>query len=125
MNRLQFVAGVALLFSLGCAGVKSGVSTGGSGGQGATVGVDAGTNHPTTGSGGSHVTGTGGSPVVTGSGGSSADAACTSTVTCTPVGGEYCGTIGNGCPGGSINCGACPGDQTCGSQGICLGGRAA
>src|SRR6185369_16689077 len=67
-------------------------------------------------------TGTGGTTVVTGSGGSGADAACTSTVTCTPAGGEYCGTIGNGCPGGSINCGACPGDQTCGSQGICLGG---
>ena len=43
MNRLHFFAGVALLLSLGCAGVKSGVSTGGSGGQGAGVGVDAGT----------------------------------------------------------------------------------
>ena len=124
MNRLHCVAGVTLLFSLGCAGVKSGVSTGGSGGQGANVGagVDAGNDHPKTGSGGSSVGGTGGSPGVTGSGGSSADAACTSTVTCTPPGGEYCGTIGNGCPGGSINCGACPGDETCGGQGICLGG---
>src|SRR5580698_3726813 len=52
MNRLHFVASVALLFTLGCAGLKSGVSTGGSGGQGAGVGVDGGNGHPT-GSGGS------------------------------------------------------------------------
>src|SRR5580692_157225 len=101
MNRLRLVAGVALLFALGCAGVKSGVSaTTGSGGSGASGGVDGGPNHPT-GSGGSAVTGTGGTTVVTGSGGSSPDAGCTSTVTCTPAGGEYCGTIGNGCPGRS------------------------
>ena len=68
------------------------------------------------------MTGTGGTFVTTGSGGSSPDAGCTSTVTCTPVGGEYCGTIGNGCPGGSIDCGTCPGTQVCSDEGICLGG---
>jgi hypothetical protein len=38
--------------------------------------------------------------------------ACKPT-TCQPVGGTYCGTIGNGC-GGTLECGPCPTGQTCG-----------
>ena len=29
---------------------------------------------------------------------------------CTPAGGRYCDTIGNGCPGGRLECGACGAD---------------
>jgi hypothetical protein len=35
--------------------------------------------------------------------------------TCSPPGGNYCGTIGNGC-GGTRDCGLCPGTQVCGSR---------
>jgi hypothetical protein len=125
MNRLHFVAAVALLFSLGCAGVKSGVSTTtGSGGSGASVGVDGGAGHPQ-GSGGTGVTGSGGSTTVTGNGGSSPDAACTSTVSCTPPGGEYCGTIGNGCPGGSITAAPAPAIRPAAARGSASAARAA
>src|SRR6185437_15616175 len=121
MNRLRLLRGIALagLLAGGCAGVnnKASSSTGGSSGNAGTSGA-AGHQAAT---GGSGALGTGGSPVVTGAGGSSPDAGCTSTVTCTPPGGEYCGTIGNGCPGGSITCGACPGDGVC-TNGLCLGG---
>src|SRR5215467_8592533 len=116
MKRPHIVLAIALgALAFGCAaGVKSNGSP--TGGRGGTTGVDAGSDHPT-GSGGSQVTGSGGSTVVTGSGGSGdVDMSCTPNVSCTPPGGEYCGTIGNGCPGGSINCGACPGDQVCGGQ---------
>ena len=41
-----------------------------------------------------------------------ADGGCTSTVTCTPPNGRYCGVIGNGCFG-TIDCGACPTGQMC------------
>ena len=34
------------------------------------------------------------------------------SVTCTPIGGQYCGTIGDGC-GAKMACPACPGDSTC------------
>ena len=121
MNRLRFLRGIALagLLAGGCAGVnnKASSSTGGSSGNAGTSGA---AGHPAA-TGGSGALGTGGSPVVTGAGGSSPDAGCTSTVTCTPPGGEYCGTIGNGCPGGSITCGVCPGDGVC-TNGLCLGG---
>ena len=121
MQRLHVVAAVALgatlSFSLGCAGVKTQTSLTGSGGRTGAGGSGAAAGQPGAGSG------TGGTSVTTGSGGSNnPDAACTSSVTCTPVGGEYCGMIGNGCPNGSIDCGTCPGTQVCGSAGICLGG---
>jgi hypothetical protein len=38
-----------------------------------------------------------------------------------PAGGQYCGKIGNGCRGGSLECGACAGDSVC-SGGLCVGG---
>ena len=40
--------------------------------------------------------------------------------TCMPVGGTYCGQIGDDC-GGSIDCGVCTGDWTC-EQHVCVGG---
>jgi hypothetical protein len=36
-------------------------------------------------------------------------------LTCTPVGGQFCGRIGDGC-GGAVECGACPGHQVCGAR---------
>ena len=66
--------------------------------------------------------GTGGNtPVITIDGGGSSDAACTPSTTCAPAGGQYCGKIGNGCKGGSLECGACAGDGVC-TGGICIGG---
>ena len=47
-------------------------------------------------------------------------AACTSTVTCTPDGGQYCGEIGDGC-GDDIDCGPCSGDWVCEDH-VCVGG---
>ena len=60
-------------------------------------------------------------PVITIDGGGSSDAACTPSTTCAPAGGQYCGRIGNGCKGGSLECGACAGDGVC-TGGICIGG---
>jgi len=107
-----------------CAGVKqmpgttgTGGGAGGSTGKGGTVGTGGGAGG-STGSGGSSVTGNGGSsPVDAGP-----DVPCVPTVTtCTQPGGTYCGTIGNGCAGGSLDCGACPSGYTC-TNGICIGG---
>jgi hypothetical protein len=117
-------AGVALTLALGCsAGVRA--TSGSAGSSGADAGVDrpnvvgtAGTSGPSGvggAAGGGGTTGTGGGPQP-----------CTPSVTCTPAGGRYCNTIGNGCPGGSLACGACPGDATCSggatAPGICVGG---
>ncbi|HMJ52841.1 MAG TPA: hypothetical protein VK540_12220 [Polyangiaceae bacterium] len=41
---------------------------------------------------------------------------CTPIV-CDPLGGNYCGTIGDNC-GGSLSCGPCPGGWTCGGAGV-------
>ena len=45
--------------------------------------------------------------------GAAADAGTCKAATCNPVGGQYCGAIGDGC-GASLNCGNCPSGQTCG-----------
>ena len=78
----------------------------------------------TAGTGGSTTTGLGGFGGTTGTGGTGG--ACTPTYTCTPAGGQYCNTIGNGCKGQKLECGACPGDATCSggatAPGICIGG---
>ena len=74
----------------------------------------------TTGAAGSSATaGTGGGIVIATDAGT--DAACTPSVTCKPAGGQYCGKIGNGCKGGSLECGACAGDGVC-TAGLCIGG---
>ena len=46
--------------------------------------------------------------------GSGADACL--PITCTPVGGRYCGKIGDGC-GQDLDCGGCPVGETCGGGG--------
>ena len=95
-----------------CAGVKQKAT-----GTDAAMPGAGGTGPGTTGSGGSKTTGSGGTSATGGGSGSDAgasDAACVPTVTtCTQPGGTYCGTIGNGCPDGSVDCGACASGYTC------------
>ncbi len=47
------------------------------------------------------------------------DDAC-DPLSCTPPGGQYCGTVGNGCLG-TMECPACTGDWVC-DDGLCKGG---
>jgi hypothetical protein len=104
-----------------CAGVKQKSS-----GPDAAVGTGTG-GGPGSGTGGSGVTGSGGSSATggangTGTDGGAPDGPCVPTVTsCTQPGGTYCGTIGNGCAGGEVDCGACQTGYTC-TNGICIGG---
>jgi hypothetical protein len=114
-----------LVVSLGCAKVTSSPPPGSGGATGGAGRGAAGSSA----TGAAGATGAGGTTaVITGAAGSTvggtdagADAACTPSVSCTPMGGRYCGKIGNGCPGGSIECGTCPGDGVC-SAGLCIGG---
>ncbi|MGC4087731.1 MAG: hypothetical protein QM756_07510 [Polyangiaceae bacterium] len=79
-------------------------------------------------SGGSSSVSNGGSTSSTGQGGSSvivgtAGAATIPTdcqVSCTPLGGQYCGEIGDKC-GNKVSCGNCSGDWVC-QEGLCVGG---
>jgi hypothetical protein len=98
------------------AGGATGVITGGAGRAGGATGTAG-----ATGSAGSVGTITGAAGTSGGGADAGGDAACMPTVSCTPAGGRYCGKIGNGCPGGSIECGACPGDNVC-MAGLCVGG---
>jgi hypothetical protein len=118
--------GVALTLALGCsAGVKQ--TAGSAGSQGTDAAADTpiivgtGGSGGATGIGGVFGTGTAGTVGTGGTGG-----ACTASVNCDPPGGRYCNTIGNGCKGGKVECGACPGDGTCSggaiAPGICIGG---
>jgi hypothetical protein len=114
----------ALALAIGCsAGVKQ-TNTGTAGSTGTDAGVDRPMVVGTAGTGGSTTTGLGGFGGVTGAGGTGG--ACVPTYTCTPAGGQYCNTIGNGCKGQKLECGACPGDATCSggatAPGICVGG---
>jgi hypothetical protein len=89
------------------------VGAGGTGGMAGTTGA-GGSNM---GRGGGGLISVGGSTGAGGTGG-----ACVPTATCTPPGGQYCGVIGNGCPGQKLDCGTtCPGDWTCDSN-QCVGG---
>jgi hypothetical protein len=108
--------GAALLASasFGCAKVTSEPMAGADGSTG-PIGPPS-----SAGSGGraGTVVGTGGATLI----GTGPDGAvCTPSVTCTPPGGQYCGRIGNGCSGGSLECGACPGDGVC-DLGVCVAG---
>jgi hypothetical protein len=114
--------GAALVAVLGCAKVmtQSTPGTGGAtGGSGAAGGHAGSPGTPTGTAGAPPTTGTAGSISIGTDGGS--DAACTPSVTCTPPGGQYCGKIGNGCKGGSLECGTCTGDGVC-MSGLCVGG---
>jgi hypothetical protein len=112
--------GAVLAAPLGCAKIMSGTPSG-TGGAAAGTGAGGSTGAAgSTGTAGTVATaGTGGGPIISVDAGS--DAACTPSVTCMPAGGRYCGKIGNGCKGGSLECGACSGDGVC-SGGLCLGG---
>jgi hypothetical protein len=46
---------------------------------------------------------------------------CTTTVTCTPANGRYCGVIGNGCRS-TLDCGGCPGSGQVCESGVCVEG---
>src|SRR5450432_2270691 len=46
---------------------------------------------------------------------------CSTTVSCMPLGGQYCGAIGDGC-NGTIDCGMnCKADWSC-TNSVCIGG---
>jgi len=53
--------------------------------------------------------------------------ACEPSASCTPAGGQYCGVIGNGCPGGKLDCGTtcttpgwtCEMNQCVGNASVC------
>jgi hypothetical protein len=112
--------GAALAASLACAKVNP-MSTPGTGG----VTGGAGTAGP---AGAAGATGTAGTTATTGGAGTTgsgtdagSDLACTPSVTCAPPGGQYCGKIGNGCKGQTLDCGVCAGDGVC-TFGLCLGG---
>jgi hypothetical protein len=117
---------IAVAMAMGCsAGVKPTNPTGTAGVPGSDAGVDrpmiAGSAGTTGTAGVPNIVGTAGT---TGSGGTGG--ACVPTYTCDPAGGRYCNTIGNGCKGQKLECGACPGDATCSGgttmPGICIGG---
>src|SRR4029078_2319599 len=88
------------------------------GGAGGMAGAMSSAFSGTTGAGG--VISIGGS---TGSGSGGTSGAGGPTATCTPPGGQYCGIIGNGCPGQKLDCGAtCPtAGWTC-EMNQCVGG---
>jgi hypothetical protein len=104
--------GAAGMGSEGGAGGATGGATGTAGGIG---GGAAGTG------GGSAGTGGGAGRGGTGGGAGGTGGVCTPSVTCTPAGGRYCNTIGNGCPGGRLECGACSASEIC-AGGVCVGG---
>jgi hypothetical protein len=114
---------VGLATIAACASVKQqppgqGTAGNGTGGNGTGGGASAGTTG-TAGSGLLGVAGATGNGGATGSGG--AGGACTASVTsCMPPGGQYCGKIGNGCPGQTIMCADCPAGFSC-SFGLCVG----
>jgi len=109
---------LAALATAGCAKVTEKPTMLGAAGAGGMTGT-AGTGSGTAGTG---TTGTAGTTGAGTAGTTGTDAGmCTPTITCMPPGGQYCHVIGNGCKGGSIDCGECPGDGVC-TYGLCIGG---
>jgi hypothetical protein len=122
-RRVAFL-GLALA-ATACAGVKQSAanpdaaSTPGSGGISGTTGSGVGTSGT---GGGVTITGVSGTVGTGGATGAGGTGACVPSVTCNPPGGQYCGKIGNGCPGGSMECGNnCPAGWTCEGN-LCVGG---
>ncbi len=104
-----------------CAGTKlRPTDNDGGAGAGGTAGTMGSSRGGTTGAAG--VISIGGS---TGSGGTGG--ACVPSATCMPAGGQYCGVIGNGCPGQKLDCGmtcatagwTCEMNQCVGPAGVC------
>jgi hypothetical protein len=114
----SFLVGASLWTVAGCSagsapqGENLGDGNGGSGNGGSSTGGSSAGTIPTTG-------GTGGTINIDGGPDGTAGSGCGS-VTCNPVGGTYCGQIGDEC-GGSLDCGNCMGDWTC-EEHICVGG---
>jgi hypothetical protein len=104
------------LTAAACAGTKQQPSTGNGGNTGSAGSGSGGT--AAGGRGGGGPTGVGG--IATG-GTTGAGGMCVPSNVCTPPGGQYCGTIGAGCPGQKLECGACPGDGVC-EERLCVGG---
>jgi hypothetical protein len=104
------------LAAAACAGTKlkpPATGDGGATGAGGMAGA-------TSGRGGT--IGTGGVISVGGSTGSGGTGACVPSASCTPPNGQYCGLIGNGCPGGKLDCGTtCANGWTC-EMNQCVGG---
>jgi hypothetical protein len=94
-----------------CAGTKQRPTAGdgGSPGSGGAAGVVG-----AAGSSGGGLLGTAGVISVGGSTGTGGSGACMPSATCTPPGGQYCGVIGNGCLGQTIDCGT-----TCANGWVC------
>jgi hypothetical protein len=113
-GRSPVLPALLCLLIAACAGTKQKPSSGAGGANAGGAGASA-----TGGSAGAGHQATGGSTRADGGG---ADVPCVPTVTtCTQPGGTYCSTIGNGCPGGSLDCGQCASGYTC-TDGICVGG---
>jgi hypothetical protein len=97
-----------------CAGTKGQTPTGTGGAGGGAGGAGGGLG----GTGGGGRGGSGGSGGTGGIAPQPDGGACTPTV-CNPPGGQYCGTIGDGCFG-RLDCGNCPTGQVC-DNGLCVG----
>src|SRR5262245_61035523 len=106
---------IALAVAAGCAGVKPSATTGTGGATAADAGAGTGGGAP--GGSGGNDSGADHPVIVIDAGG---DGGCTSSVTCMPTNGRYCGLIGNGCFG-MLDCGGCPTGQVC-EGGICVSG---
>ena len=122
-TRSLFPWAVCMALLGACAGVKqqagggpdAAAGAGGAGGQGAGA-------TGTAGAGGTSIaTGAGGDSGATGAtGAGGTGGACVPSVVCTPPGGRYCGMIGNGCKGETLDCGTCPTGFMC-DHGLCVG----
>ncbi|HWZ89681.1 MAG TPA: carboxypeptidase-like regulatory domain-containing protein, partial [Polyangiaceae bacterium] len=74
-----------------------------------------------TGSTGQSGTGGSGPSIVVPDAGDDSGSTCSTLVSCTPLGGQYCGAIGDGC-NGTIDCGmSCKADWSC-MDNLCVGG---
>src|SRR5688572_21707631 len=125
-NKTRFRTWLAAGFLVGATlSAMAGCSAGG-----APQGENLGDGKGGTGNGGSSTGGTGGTiPVTGGTGGTigvdggpdgTAGGGCGS-VSCTPLGGTYCGQIGDEC-GGSLDCGVCMQTGWTCEEHICVGG---
>jgi hypothetical protein len=111
-RRVYLRLACAIALVAGCAGTKGQqaplTGTGGAGGAGGGMGGVGGGARGGSGGGGS------GGIAPPPDGGT-----CTPTVVCNPLGGQYCGKIGDGCFG-QLDCGNCPAGQVC-DNGLCVG----